>query len=217
MRKISLLFGLVLALGLATTASAQQPNQCHVDFQPLNSSGVSGTATLQLTGNQLTVSIQARGLAPSQTHPQHIHGFPDASRNATCPTMALDTDGNGIVSLEEGMPAYGPVLVPLEPFPMAPDGTIDYQQTLTVDPNQLMPLQNRVIVLHGRAVGGQYMATVPVACGQIEMGVGAMPRTGGGRAAGPDLAPALLGLALLGLGGLGALTVLGRVRRERGA
>ncbi len=54
------------------------------------------------------------------------------------------------------MPFYGPVLVPLGPFPMAMGGTIDYQETLTVDPSKLRPLENRVIVLHGLRVGGEH-------------------------------------------------------------
>lgn len=31
----------------------------------------------------------------------------------------------------------------------------------------LKPLQNRAIVLHGMTVNGEYVATLPVACGQI--------------------------------------------------
>src|SRR5687768_9669915 len=56
-------------------------------LSPLNNSGVSGMATLTLDGNMLTVMIEASGLTPNQVHPQHIHGFTEKNKNATCPSM----------------------------------------------------------------------------------------------------------------------------------
>lgn len=135
----------------------------------LNDSGVSGTATLTLMGDKLTVHIQASGLEPGMVHPQHIHGFMDNNKNAVCPPMSADTDGDGLVELGEGLPFYGPVLLSLEPFPTAPDGTIDYKQTFDIsDKMYLLPLQNNVIVLHGMTVDGEYWPTLPVACGEIK-------------------------------------------------
>jgi len=61
-------------------------------------------------------------------------------------------------------------LLPLTPFPTAPDGTIEFEMTYTVD-SSVTPLQNRAIVLHGMTVTidevDTYIATLPVACGQI--------------------------------------------------
>jgi len=141
------------------------------EISSLNNSGVTGTATLILDGDQLTVHIMASGLEPGMVHPQHIHGFPDKNKNATCPPMWADKDGDGLVELGEGLPFYGPVMLPLEPFPTAPDGTINYTRTFDISDNlSLLPLQNDVIVLHGMTVDGEYIATLPVACGMVMNG-----------------------------------------------
>lgn len=145
-------------------------------LRPLNNSGVNGTATLRLDGGQLTVQIRAAGLVANQPHPQHIHGKPDGSA-ATCPTAAAAGPDN-VLTLEEGLPSYGPVMLPLEPFPM---GTpITFQHTYTSNVDQVTPLTQHVVVLHGANVGGQYQATLPVACGTIVAGAAALPATGSG-------------------------------------
>ncbi len=154
------------------------------NLQPLNNSGVSGTATITVDANTLTVEVMASGLEPNLPHPQHIHGFMDDNRNSTCPTPADDTNGDGFVDLVEGLPSYGPVLlelyVPIDEFPEADaEGNIHYTRTFNlgeiefeeegevIDYKDLKPLQNRAIVLHGLTVNGTYVPTMPVACGQI--------------------------------------------------
>lgn len=148
------------------------------DLMSLNDSGVMGTATLTLDGDMLTVHIMASGLEPNMVHPQHIHGFMDSNKNAVCPPMSADTNGDGFIDLTEGGPFYGPVLLPLTPFPTADaDGNINYMETFEVSAD-LLPLQNNAIVLHGMTVEGlivegkptaeMYVATLPVACGQIK-------------------------------------------------
>lgn len=140
-----------------------------VDFGSLNDSGVSGTAELTLVGDQLTVHIMASGLVPNVTHPQHIHGFQENMGNSTCPPESADTDGDGIITIPEGAPFYGAVLLTLSPLPMADaEGNIDFTETYTID-SSITPLQNRAIVLHGLVVDGEYVATIPVACGQIKV------------------------------------------------
>lgn len=183
--RISLIPRPLLALSLAVLAlfslssvalAHQGVKHYQASLAPLNNSGVTGTATLTLDGDQLTVAIQASGLEANALHPQHIHGFMENKRNSTCPTQADDMNGDGIVDLGEGLPDYGPVLLPLTPFPTAPDGTIAFEQTYTVDPKELGPLQNRAIVLHGLTVDGEYIATLPVACGQIKVTPGGKSR-----------------------------------------
>ncbi len=166
-------------------AEAAKEKMYTVDFTALNGSGVSGSAELTLTGDQLTVKVNATGLEPNMVHPQHIHGFSEDKRNSTCPTPAADTNGDGLVDLVEGLPSYGGVLlelyVPIDEFPVADaNGVLTYERTFTLGETEfteegelitesaLSTLQNRTIVLHGMTVNGEYIATLPVACGQIK-------------------------------------------------
>lgn len=156
----------------------------NAQLSPLNNSGVTGEANITVENNTLTVNIWADGLEPLVVHPQHIHGFMENKRNSTCPTMADDKNGDGIVDLIEGLPSYGPVLLelylPVGEFPVADaDGRIRYERTFNLGEIEfeeegqvisyadLKPLQNRAIVLHGMTVNGEYIATLPVACGMI--------------------------------------------------
>lgn len=156
-------------------------------LSPLNDSGVTGEATITVEGNELTVEIRAENLEANRVHPQHIHGFMDTKKNSTCPDPSADTNGDGIVDLVEGLPSYGGVLLelylPIDEFPVADaDGMLHYTRTFTlgevefeeegqvISYHDLKPLQNRTIVLHGMTVDGEYIATLPVACGQIMPG-----------------------------------------------
>lgn len=162
----------------------------------LNESGVFGLAYLRLEGQVLETTVWAAGLTPNMVHPQHIHGFEDDSVNATCPPESA-SGSDDYITLGEGAPFYGPVLLPLyEPvdeFPVANSaGIITYQRTFQlgevefeaegINPTaeELLPLVNRAIVLHGMFVEDDvltemddenndpdYIATLPVACGQI--------------------------------------------------
>lgn len=161
-----------------------------VDLEALNGSGVTGTATVTVNeDNSVTVSVEAEGVEAGEVHPQHIHGFADAHENAVCPTEASRDQNEGqpeeaddpdqFISLEEGADEYGPVQLSLTledgSFP-TPTGTA-YSYERTFEPLELgsLPpldeLENRAIVLHGMTVdSGEYVATLPVACGQLEPG-----------------------------------------------
>lgn len=135
-----------------------------VDLNELNSSGVEGRAILVLKGDTLKVKIRAKGLVPNALHPQHIHGQ-DGNVNATCPPASA-AGPDGILDLADGLPSYGPVLLPLEAFPTAENGTINYKATFTVN-GDLLDLSDEAIVLHGGFVGSEYVASLPVSCGEI--------------------------------------------------
>lgn len=157
------------ATSMRNEKSLNLVKQYKATLQAINNSGVSGTAMLWLQGNMLTVQIDAMGLEANKLHPQHIHGFTDNNKNSTCPTWSADTNGDGIISLAEGLPSYGPVLLSLTDFPTADaNGEIHYMQKFTID-GSVLPLQNRAIVLHGLTLNGQYVATLPVACAQIQI------------------------------------------------
>ncbi len=174
MRKTTFLFVFVLLLVMVSSASAHRGvRHFTVDLDPLNNSGVDGTAYLSLDGDSLTVTIHATGLEPNRVHPQHIHGHEKPvtqnNGNATCPTSAADVNGDGLVDVGEGVPNYGPVQLVLAPFSTTPDGTLHYSQTFT-DLSGLEPvntLQTNAIVLHGMSVNGVYSPSLPIACGQI--------------------------------------------------
>ncbi len=144
------------------------------DLAELNDSGATGVATVEVKGNRLTVNIEATGLEPGEVHPQHIHGFvgPD---NAVCPPeAAADDDPNddpALISVAEGLPFYGAIQLPLEPFPTADaDGNVSFNQTFKITGQQVRDLRDlgdEAIVLHGLDVDGEYQPTRPVACGQL--------------------------------------------------
>lgn len=148
---------------------------------PLNNSGVTGKATIKYTVNgNFEVLINAKGLSPNRVHPQHIHGFaPDSdmpNKKAVCPPASAAGD-DGILTLVEGLPFYGGVLVPLDNklVPLTSDnmpyvgygaGDLTYYEMEATkalvqafdnmyDGTQTeadLKLINRVIVLHGAFV-----------------------------------------------------------------
>ncbi len=140
-----------LSMTLASVAFAQggkDKDKFRADLEPLNSSGASGHANLTLKGNTLKTKINSHGLAPNLPHAQHIHGFEQAV--SECPTLAADTDDDGLVNTLEGAPSYGPVQVSfttegdtsaasvlaVDRFPVAnAGGSINYKRTFEIESN----------------------------------------------------------------------------------
>ena len=171
--------GALFAATLPTVASAHHTTVTKrtVWLHELNDSGVWGKAVLTQSGSHLRVQIQASGLTPFGVHAQHIHGF-DGWKNATCPPFHAANDiphsppGAAhpwrVLSLEEGLPYYGPVKLELTPFPTANRyGKIWYDRTFTVGWD-LQHLRDEAIVLHGKPIASGYEPTLPVACGEID-------------------------------------------------
>lgn len=159
-------FGKCVSGKVANRPEPQPVLRYRVSLDALNQSGVTGVALLTLRESRLTVSIEARGLEAGKQHMQHVHGL--ASGNSTCPTASADANKDGVISLAEGTASYGDVRLGLTPFPTATsNGGISFTETFTVDRDQLLPLENRVILLHGKTIGSAYDETVPVACGEI--------------------------------------------------
>ncbi len=169
---IALIVGAVLLLALASTASAAAPQVYMAKLSPLNASGVSGIAIFKMQGAVLRSVVPVHGLEPGQVHMQHIHGMVDGSL-ATCPPPSADVNGDGMISFAEGLPFYGPVLLPLQPYPTAnAGGSVNTRQmfsgaVLSALMLDSVPLTNRVVVVHGMTVNGTYDPTLPVACGPI--------------------------------------------------
>lgn len=97
-----------------------------------------GKAYFTIRNGQFTARVDANGLEPNMLHAQHIH---TATR---CPPASADVNGDGIVDVVEGVPFYGPILVPLDDnlavqgagtFPTATGrrGTIEYQASTALN------------------------------------------------------------------------------------
>ena len=100
-------------------------------FEPLNNSGVSGTAQLTLDGDQLTVTINARGLEPNQIHPQHIHGLADSGTSDTesrIPSLLEDADRDGVIEHLEASVATGPAILPLSSPPASASWSMAFRR-----------------------------------------------------------------------------------------
>lgn len=170
---LALVLGVALLLAIAGPAAAAAPQVYQARLDPLNGSGVSGIAIFTVKGDELRSVVAVHGLEPGKVHMQHIHGKADGSL-ATCPPPTADANGDGLISFVEGLPFYGPVLLPLQPYPTAnPGGSVNTR--LTFSGSQLaslqlgtVPLTNRVVVVHGMTVNGTYIPSLPVACGPIE-------------------------------------------------
>ncbi|MCY1141583.1 hypothetical protein OWR29_26600 [Actinoplanes sp. Pm04-4] len=103
----------VAAMVLATPTAALADESVHVKLLELNNTGASGNATLTALNNgDLKISIRSAGLVPNSPHAQHLHGSA-TGMDFHCPDMSADTNGNGYVSTEEGMPSYGDIFVAL--------------------------------------------------------------------------------------------------------
>jgi hypothetical protein len=160
------------AVGMPTLASAA-PITYTSTLSSLNGSGVTGTASLTLNGDFLSVNIQASGLESNARHLMHIHGR-TSSNGSPLPdfavTSALDTDKDGFIEEKEAEEASGLDMVALTKppgnvpngYPTAPGGVINFQETYNIldsniylnglSVNQLLPLNLRAIEIHGLTV-----------------------------------------------------------------
>jgi hypothetical protein len=132
------------------------------NLAPLNQNGTA-VATLTQQGTTLTVHLQASGLNGG-VHLAHLHGLRQAQNE--CPTLALDRDGNGLIDLAEGVPAYGPVQVTLSQGTNDRGTVLDYTRTYKhLDSGDgiasLGDLDRYVVVVHGVDLDGDGLATNP--------------------------------------------------------
>lgn len=182
------LFQMMIAAALvAAPAAAQHAANAEyiAHLTPLNEK-VTGqpsraTATFTIRGDKLTIDVVARGVSPDIAHLQHFHGFTDG-RAATCPTMAQDKNGDGIIDLMETEPVAGTTMVPFTADPVSMEivvntyptasakGTYHYRKTVSLSaleaafakkfPGQHLDLDKRVVFLHGVPASTRLPATV---------------------------------------------------------
>ena len=109
--------------GTPATKANSQPTVTYVaQLHPLNTkvTGVetSGEARFSITGDTLTITVNAEKLPPDMMHLQHFHGFKD-NRDATCPTEGADVNHDGIIDLIETEPTSGTTMVPFHDDPVS--------------------------------------------------------------------------------------------------
>ena len=207
MKKKTLLLAPAVALGLTTMAAGPalaDPGHAEGSYSTtlnqVNNSGASGTAWMEVNGTQATVTIETAGLAPTfmdgpYPHVQHIH----IGAQGTCPTMADDANGDGIIDTPEGQPAYGEIGTTLSlEGPTGPEAAADvsvapsgssytYERTFELNENTQDALANGtgVIVVHGLDPANQpaaatekkssvapdlpLAATAPSLCGPLQI------------------------------------------------
>lgn len=169
-----------------------------LDPDPRTPHGVAqGKAYFRVVNGELRAVVNVSGAEPADAafpeglHPQHIH---EADR---CPDMTADVNGDGIVDVIEGVPFYGPIMIPLDgnladtssqvaTFPLASGdrGTYDYTATASVSAlvaalGHPLALATRHVVIHGMDLatplpasvaslpGVPAQLTIPIACGEL--------------------------------------------------
>jgi hypothetical protein len=175
-------------------ASADTTVTAHL--QAINHSGVRGTATVTAHDDgSMTVVIRGRGYAPGLPHAQHIHGGMGGG-HFMCPSMRDDSNGDGVVTNEEGAGEYGTIFLSLTTrgdaspksglapgrMPVADSsGRIDYRRTFTAAqvPNTLIHHLSEVhIVQHGIDVNHNHrydMAALGVSTFARNLGLRGVP------------------------------------------
>jgi len=162
----------------AGTAFAADGNAT-ANLKPVALSGVngSGTASVTVTGNTISVMMAASGLLAGSPHAAHIHFGADARHE--CPIASDDAKKDGHINTSDGAPAYGPVVVSLtktgdtspastlaiDRFDTAKGGKISYERgSIKVSQTvaDAVSAGKAVVVIHGVDYNkdGKYSGTV---------------------------------------------------------
>ncbi|HET9750813.1 MAG TPA: hypothetical protein VFS06_16055 [Casimicrobiaceae bacterium] len=165
-----------LIVGLAGLfAQPAHADQTYIaTLSPLNSKvagrHAEGDLRLTVSGDTVTIDLDARDVPPGIMHMAHLHGYV-SGKNSTCPGAGADTNHDGIIDLAETEPAAGVTMIPLNAAPAdltiasdsyptaSKDGRITYKQQLSLrtlmqkmagDFDGAAPdLAKRVIFVHG--------------------------------------------------------------------
>lgn len=245
--------GAALMLLAAPASAAHEGSRYEATLSALNGETGSGSAAIQVSedGETMTVTVNASGLELDFVHALHIHGIfdgdltdaPDAGTfsASACPTPDRDTGStvpgeedtpDGFVSVAEGAPDYGGVLVSLTTegdtsadsalaVERYPSGTsISYEREIDIPSAMKDELGKVHVVVHATdtddsgdetnangavsSLNGDlpFDATVPALCGTMTAVSSGAVQTGGGGTATTDTGM-LLGGGALALAGLG--------------
>lgn len=171
------------------------PTSYVVQLSPLNDSGVSGRATVEVTEDGMVVTVATRGFDDEVAHLQHLHArgdgrCPTATGAGGDPMTTQDVEevaGAALVSLTTEGDVDAASQLDLERFPVPVDGEVGYARTFEIPPPlQLSDLPDAVLVQHGLpgydGAANEYdgapapstdpaiplEATLPVTCGELE-------------------------------------------------
>ena len=200
-----ILAGVALAGLIAAPVAAGAGQSYTANLSPLNAGShtvdgttytiptASGTATVTLRGDRVTVRAEVDGVTPLTLHPQHIHA------GLICPNESDDANADGFVDVIEGLPKYGEILVSLDSnindgaasdldFPVAgADGSFSYSAEgsrghIQDEIQTALKVGTRHVVIHGISPTGMPLpasvqslpglpawATLPVACGELNL------------------------------------------------
>lgn len=168
--------GLLAGVGAMPMALAQPTDVIYrAELTPLNptitGTDAYGEALFTISGDDLNMQITMRGLPQEIEHWQHLHGFAEGERDATCATANEDANGDRIIDLTETEPVSGTTMVPFNDDPVAmkipqdsyptagDDGRYFYERTVSLKameeafakqfPGQHLDLDHRVVYVHG--------------------------------------------------------------------
>ena len=204
--------------GSSTSASGAR-FQATAQPVPTNRVTGSGAASVQLNGNQATVSVNTNGLLNGSPHAMHIH----AGGQGTCPPASAARQHNHHLSISttDGIKFYGPPVTSLTnsgdtssasrvDFPRYPiTGNVRYKRTITLPSGIASAVRagNAVIVVHGIDYNGNGIydnaldrselnnalpgeATAPAICGPLFSSPSARAQAGASTRYVASLAPA---------------------------
>jgi hypothetical protein len=168
--------GLLAGIGAIPMALAQ-PDQVtyRAELTPLNptitGTDAYGEALFRISGDDLNIQITMSGVPRVIEHWQHLHGFAEGNRDATCATAKEDANGDRIIDLIETEPVSGTTMLPFNDDPVAmnipqdsyptagDDSRYLYSRTVSLKameeafarqfPGQQLDLDHRVIYVHG--------------------------------------------------------------------
>jgi hypothetical protein len=145
-------------------------------------SEASGEATFTISGDRLTIRINAHEVPPNMEHLQHFHGFATGDRTSRCPTARNDVNGDDIIDIVETEPLAGTAMVPFHNDPVSmqivndtypragAEGSYLYVKTISLKalkaaftakfPGQQLDRDHRVVFLHGVPPATKLPATV---------------------------------------------------------
>lgn len=93
---------------------------------------VSGNVTLEVSEDQLHITVEASGLQPNMMHLQHLHGSKEGSETS-CPDSSADNNQDGLIDITEAYDVAGVTMIPFHDNP--PNMEVNTQTYPTADEN----------------------------------------------------------------------------------